>query len=141
MRELEKIIPSLSDNEYIRDDSLTFWYSLFLESQVVTMTKGQTLLLMNFVQINITFNSTEETFMKKVGNFLIEHTDFLQDIKMNVSYTDQNLSSILMNGDFQITVECSYPNVMFKHSFRLAERHSSTKLWITRPSGTKPWTR
>ena len=114
MRELEKIIPSLSDNEYIRDDSLTFWYSLFLESQVVTMTKGQTLLLMNFVQVNITFNSTEETFMKKVGNFLIEHTDFLQDIKMNISYTDQNLSSILMNGDFQITVECIYPNVMFK---------------------------
>ena len=29
MEELEKIVPSLSDNEYIRDDSLQFWYSDF----------------------------------------------------------------------------------------------------------------
>ena len=29
MEELDKIVPSLSDNEYIRDDSLQFWYSDF----------------------------------------------------------------------------------------------------------------
>ena len=42
--------------------------------------------------------------MKRIGNFLLENTEFLQDIKMNASYSDPDLSSILKNGDFKITV-------------------------------------
>ena len=43
--------------------------------------------------------------MKRIGQFLLENQNFLQDIKMNVSYTDPNLSSNLRNGDFEITVK------------------------------------
>ena len=60
----------------------------------------------NLDQVNI----TEETFMKRIGNFLLENTEFLQDIKMNASYSDPDLSSILKNGDFKITVG----NIYFK---------------------------
>ena len=43
--------------------------------------------------------------MKRIGQFLLENQNFLQDIKMNVSYTDPNLSSNLRNGYFEITVK------------------------------------
>ena len=67
MEELEKIVPSLSDNEYIRDDSLQFWYSDFqvIPTSVIVKLTHYTL------QLKTKLNMTEDSFMKRIGQFLL----------------------------------------------------------------------
>ena len=49
-------------------------------------------------------NETNVAFMSQIGMFLIENEQHLQDIKMNVSYDNEDLTELLENGNFKITV-------------------------------------
>ena len=77
----------MEKNEYIREDSIQFWYKDFL-----TFYDNQT-------QTN-----GSQSFMSYVGHFLTLNNNYLQDVKINISYSDEDLSEKLEMGDFHITV-------------------------------------
>ena len=85
--ELKNICPLLEKNEYIREDSIQFWYKDFLT-----------------YYDNQTQPNDSQSFMSHVGRFLIINNNYLQDVKMNISYLDEDLAEKLEMGDFLITV-------------------------------------
>ena len=77
----------MEKNEYIREDSIQFWYKDFLT-----------------YYDNQTQTNDSQSFMSHVGRFLIINNNYLQDVKMNISYLDEDLAEKLEMGDFLITV-------------------------------------
>ena len=86
----------MEKNEYIREDSIQFWYKDF-----VTFYDNQT-------QPN-----DSRPFMSHVGRFLILNNNYLQDVKMNISYSDEDLAEKLEMGDFLITVKYCPHHLIF----------------------------
>jgi len=84
-KELEKLVPFLQENKYIRNESIRFWYNDFLE------------------YLESQNDTDENSFMSNVGYFFISNNQFLQDIKMNISFSDEDLKILLESGEFQIT--------------------------------------
>ena len=42
--------------------------------------------------------------MENMGQFFVQNNQYLEDIKMNVSYSETDFASVLQSGNFKITV-------------------------------------